>query len=66
MNTCKDCKFFVQGERHSGTCLKKPYAKSKGGHTYKTPDGKPIKFCVQWSRISCKEHFERRETEEDQ
>ena len=61
--TCKDCKFFVQGERRLGTCMKHPYSKSRYGHIYKNNDGTPIKFYVSCNRDACKEHFERKDTE---
>lgn len=61
--TCKDCKFFIQGEGHSGACMKHPHAKSKSGRTYIKPDGTPIKFVVYWGTNACKKNFERKDTE---
>lgn len=61
--TCKDCKFFVQGEKHDGTCEKKPYMKSKGGIVHRKPDGTPFVFRTYWGASACKEHFERRESD---
>lgn len=58
--TCKDCKFFVQTEKHRGTCMKKQYATHRSGQMQKKPDGTPYLFVVFWSRNACKEHFERR------
>ena len=58
--TCKECKFFIQGTGHSGTCQKHPFQKSKSGRIYTKPDGTPIKFVVFWGTNACKVHFERK------
>ena len=60
--TCKDCKFFVQGEGHSGTCQKRPFRKCKSGQIVKKPDGTPIKFVVFWGTSAWKKNFERKDT----
>lgn len=62
--TCKDCRFFVQGEKRSGTCQKRPFRKHKGGQIAKKPDGTPMKFVVFWGTNACKKHFEKKYTEE--
>jgi hypothetical protein len=59
--TCKDCKFFVQGEGRSGRCSKRPYCKYKSGQIVKKPDGTPIAFVVFWGTQACKKHYERSE-----
>lgn len=61
--TCKDCKFFVQGEGRSGTCKKRPYRKYKSGQIAKKTDGTPIKFVVFFGTHACKIYFERKDTE---
>jgi hypothetical protein len=61
--TCKDCKFFVQGEGRSGTCQKKPYRTHKTRQIAKKADGTPIKFIVFCGTNACKRWFERRDTE---
>ena len=61
--TCKDCKFFVQGEGKSGSCSKHPYRKHKSGQIVKKPDGTPIPFVVFWGNQACKINFERKDTE---
>ena len=61
--TCKDCKFFIQGEGRSGNCSKKPYRKHKSGRIAKKHDGTPIKFVVFWGTQACKSCFERKDTE---
>lgn len=57
--TCKDCKFFVRGEGHSGTCQKRPYKKFKNGQPYRKADGTPITFVVFTGTLACKKYFER-------
>ena len=42
--TCKDCKFFVQGEGRSGGCSKKQYATHRSGHVQRKSDGTPDKI----------------------
>ena len=61
--TCKDCKFFVQGEGRRGTCQKRPYCKHKTRQLARKADGTPIKFVVFWGTQACKKHFERKDTE---
>lgn len=61
--TCKDCKFFVQGEGRSGTCQKRPYRKYKSGQIAKKPDGTPIPFVVFCGTQACKIYFERNDTD---
>lgn len=58
MNTCKDCRYFIQGERKSGTCEKSPFRRTKRGTVQKI-NGKPRKFVIYWSHRACK-MFERR------
>lgn len=58
--TCKDCKFFVQGGGHSGTCKKRPFRKHKTGQIAKKHDGTPMQFIVFWGTQACKKHFERK------
>ncbi len=58
MATCKECRFFIQGERKSGTCEKRPYISDRRGGVQKI-DGKPRKLYICWSRTACK-MFERR------
>ena len=48
--TCKECKFFVQGERHSGTCMKKQYATHRSGQIQRKPDGAPYPFVMSGDR----------------
>jgi hypothetical protein len=61
--TCKDCKFFIQGEGRSGTCQKHPYKKLRNGRLVKAPDGTLFVFRTYWSNPACKKHFERRESD---
>lgn len=63
MNTCIDCKYFVQGEGRGGSCSKRPYRKYKSGQIAKKPDGTPIKFVVFWGTKACKKHFESEDKE---
>lgn len=63
MSTCKDCKFFVQGEGKSGSCSKKQYATHRSGHVQKKPDGTPLPFVVFQGTNACKRWFERKDTE---
>jgi hypothetical protein len=58
--TCKDCKFFVQGEGRGGVCQKKPYRQSRNGQVYKKPDGTPIEFVTYVGTPACKKYFEKR------
>lgn len=57
---CKDCKFFVQGERRSGTCEKSPYVTTRDGRP-QTIQGKPRKKYVSWGTNACKQYFERKD-----
>lgn len=51
--TCKDCKYFVQGTGHSGTCEKKPYVSNRNG-TPQIVQGKPRKLVIYWAHNICK------------
>lgn len=53
MNTCKDCKFFVQGNGKSGTCEKRPYVSTRQG-TVQMINGKPRKLMIHWAKTACK------------
>lgn len=53
MNTCKDCRFFIQGEGHSGTCKKKPYVSTRQGKVQMI-NGKPRKLMLYWAKTACK------------
>ena len=53
MPTCKDCCFFVQGDRKSGTCKKRPFVSTRQGGIA-TIDGKPRILIVSWSHTACK------------
>ena len=59
--SCKDCKYFIQGKGHSGSCEKMPYHKHKGGQIAKKADGTPIKRVVFWGTNACKKYFERKD-----
>ena len=61
--TCKDCRFFIQGEGRGGTCEKKPYATGKCGRVY-VINGVKKKYYVHWSKPACKTFFERRANDE--
>ena len=58
MNTCKECKYFVQGEGKSGVCEKKPYVSTRQGKVQMI-NGKPRKLMIYWAKTDCK-MFERR------
>lgn len=51
--TCKECRYFVQGEGKSGTCKKIPFRKTKRGNLQEIY-GKPRKFVIYWSHMACK------------
>ena len=53
MANCKECKYFIQGERHSGTCEKRPYVTTRQGMV-SMGNGKPRKLYVCWGRNACK------------
>ena len=53
MPTCKECRFFIQGEGKSGTCEKKPYISTKQGMVQMI-NGKPRKLILYWSKPACK------------
>lgn len=61
--TCKDCRFFIQGEGRCGTCEKIPFAKGKCGRVY-VVNGEKKKYYVHWSKPACKTFFERSKTDE--
>jgi hypothetical protein len=61
--TCKDCKFFVQVEKHRGTCMKKQFKTHRSGQIQRKPDGTPYPFIVFWGTNACKRWFERKDTE---
>lgn len=50
--TCKDCKFFVQGEGKIGTCKKRPYVSDRRGGIQRI-DGKPRRLNMWQSRRAC-------------
>lgn len=52
MATCKECRFFIQGEGRGGVCEKKPYMLTRQGRVHMI-NGKPIPRYIQWSRIAC-------------
>ena len=53
MNTCKDCRYFVQGEGKSGTCEKRPYVSTRQGKVQMIK-GKPRKLIINWAKTACK------------
>lgn len=50
---CKQCRYFVQGEGHSGTCQKRPYVTTRQGRVQMI-NGKPRVLFVRWSHTACK------------
>lgn len=58
MNTCKECRYFIQGEGKSGICEKKPYVSTRQGMV-EMINGKPRKLIIYWAKTACK-MFERR------
>lgn len=52
---CKSCRYFIQGEGHSGTCQKRPHVASKRGGAQKI-NGKPRVLVVSWSHNACKKY----------
>lgn len=61
MATCKECRYFIQGKGHSGTCEKRPYVSTRQG-TVSMGNGKPRKLYVTWGKNACK-LFERGDSE---
>ena len=53
MKTCKDCRFFVQGEGKSGTCEKRPYVSTRQG-TVQIIKGKPRRLMLYGTKTACK------------
>lgn len=53
MNTCKNCRFFIQGDGKSGTCAKKPYVGDRRGGVQMI-NGKPRPLYIYWSKTACK------------
>lgn len=53
MATCKECRFFIQGEGKSGSCERKPYVLTRQRRV-RMIDEKPIPLYIQWSKIACK------------
>ena len=53
MATCKECSYFIQGNRKSGTCKKRPYVSTKRGGVQMIK-GEPRKLVVSWSHAACK------------
>lgn len=56
--TCKDCRFFIQGKGHGGTCEKKPFVTAKNGKPH-IINGKTINRYISWGTTACKTFFER-------
>jgi hypothetical protein len=50
--TCKDCRFFIQGNGKSGTCEKRPYVSTRQGKVQMIHD-KPRRLYVYWSKTAC-------------
>lgn len=50
---CKQCRYFVQGEGHSGTCQKRPYVTTRQGRVQMI-NRKPRVLFVRWSHTACK------------
>ena len=50
---CKQCRYFVQGEGHSGTCQKRPYVTTRQGRV-QIINGKPRVLVLSWSHTACK------------
>ena len=50
---CKNCKYFIQGEGHYGTCQKKPFVYTRQGGI-QIINGKPRVLVVAWSHKACK------------
>ena len=53
MNTCKDCRYFIQGDKKGGTCEKRPYVSTRQGGV-QTINGKPRKLYIYCSKTACK------------
>ncbi len=53
MSVCKECRFFVQGNGHSGICEKRPYVSTRSGGVQMI-NGKPRVLIVNWARKACK------------
>lgn len=53
MNTCRDCRFFIQGKRKSGTCKKRPYVSTRQGKV-QIINGKTRPLVLYWSKTACK------------
>ena len=58
--TCKDCRFFIQGEGRGGTCEKRPFVTQRDGRP-QIINGKPRKLYISWGKTACKTFFEGRE-----
>lgn len=64
MSTCKDCKYFIQEERHRGRCEKHPYVRTRKGMVEMLGD-EPRKLYVYWGRNACKTFEMKDDTEEN-
>ena len=53
MVTCKDCRYFIQGEGKSGTCEKRPFVSDRRGGIQKI-NGEPRKLVLYWAHTICK------------
>lgn len=53
MNTCKDCRYFIQGDKKGGTCEKRPYVSTRQGGV-QTINGNPRKLYIYGSKTACK------------
>ena len=51
--TCKECRYFVQGEGKSGTCKKRPYVSTRQGGVQMI-NGKPRILFVYHGKTACK------------
>ena len=61
--TCKECRFFIQGEGRGGTCEKKPFATAKNGRPH-IINGRYVTRYISWGTPACKTFFERRANDE--
>lgn len=53
MNTCKDCRYFIQGDGKGGTCEKRPYVSTRQGGVQMIK-GKPRPLVIYWGKTACK------------
>ena len=64
MAKCSDCKNFVLEHGKCGSCLKKPFRKSKSGRIILREE-KPLKFITFCSTPACKSFFEPKGVRDD-